>query len=261
MADALRFEWTRLTTLRSTYWLVGVGLLCSAAIAVILGLAGRDDPLSAEILSSAVNGGAAFGIPFLAVFMSIIGIFSTGHEYRHGTIQPTLTAMPQRSRLITAKLAVIGATTVVVTIASMLINLGIVFMFWGEAPGLFDAPLNQALPGYLVYTLIYALVGLGLGLLFRGVPSALVVIFLMPLIIESLIAGLAMLPALDWLVPVVKFLPFTAGASLMALDPVSFGPGAPDFDLFGRWASGGVFAAFTALIVGVAWYLFKKRDA
>jgi ABC-2 type transport system permease protein len=259
MLDALRYEWTRLTTLRSTYWLVGIGVLCSLAIPVIAGFTVSDVPLDPMTMAAGLNGGAAFGIPFLAVFMAIIGIFSTGHEYRHGTIQPTLTALPQRSRLITAKLLVISGVTVAVTLVSIALNALALLVFWGDVPGLFDDPLRAALLGYVLYTLIYTLVGLGLGLLFRGVPSALVVIFLGPLVIESLIFGLSFLPMADWLVPVVKFLPFHSGARLMAVDlNVDMGQ---DFDYFGRWGSGGVFAVFAALIVTAAWVLFKKRDA
>ncbi len=261
MLDALRFEWMRLRTLRSTYWLIGMGLLITTGVALLLGIAARNEPLDPQILTTAVNGGASFGLPFLAVFMAIIGIFACGHEYRHGTIQPTLTSLPQRSTLIVAKLLVVVAATVAVTIVSMAINIGIVFAVWGEAPGLFEDPVGTALVGYAIYTLIYVLVGFGLGLLFRGVPSALVVIFLMPLIIESLIMGLAFIPALDWLVPVIKFLPFTAGSRLMEIVPPEFGPAGPDFDLFSRWVSGGIFALFAALILAAAWYLFKKRDA
>jgi ABC-2 type transport system permease protein len=261
MLDALRFEWTRIATLRSTYWLIGMGLLVTTGVAVLLGVAARNEPLDAEILTTAVNGGASFGLPFLAVFMAIIGIFACGHEYRHGTIQPTLTSLPQRSRLILAKLIVVTVTTVVVTALSMAINTAVVYIVWGEAPGLFEDPIGTALAGYAIYTLIYVLVGFGLGLLFRGVPSALVVIFLMPLIIESIIMGLAFIPALDWLVPVVKFLPFTAGSRLMEIVPPDFGPGSPDFDLFSRWTSGGIFALFAAVILTTAWILFKKRDA
>ncbi|MCC3763618.1 hypothetical protein K3N28_11095 [Glycomyces sp. TRM65418] len=264
MLDALRYEWTRLTTLRSTYWLIGVGVLCSLAIPVIAGIAVNEEPLTSETVAAGLNGGAAFGIPFLAVFMAIIGIFTTGHEYRHGTIQPTLTALPQRSRLVAAKILVVAAVTVAVTVASMALNAVALLVFWGEVPGLFEDPLRSALLGYVLYTLIYTLVGLGLGLLFRGVPSALVVIFLVPLILETLIFGLSFLPMADWLVPVVKFLPFMSGARMMVVDLAvqdMSGPGMPDFDFFGRWASGGVFAVFAALIITGAWILFKKRDA
>jgi len=262
MLDALRYEWTRLTTLRSTYWLAGIGVLCSLAIPVIAGIAVGDEPLYDEAIATGLNGGAAFGIPFLAVFMAIIGIFATGHEYRHGTIQPTLTALPQRSRLVAAKILVVTGVTVVVTVVSLALNALTMLIFWGELPGLFDDPLRAALIGYVVYTLIYTLAGLGLGLLFRGVPSALVVIFLLPLIIENLIFGLSFLPSADWLVPAVKFLPFTSGARMMAVDlTMDMGPGMPDFEFFGRWGSGGVFAIFAALIITTAWILFKKRDA
>lgn len=263
MLDALRFEWTRLTTLRSTYWLIGSGLVCALAIPVIAGLAASDQPLNAEFVGAGLNGGASFGIPFLAVFMAIIGIFATGHEYRHGTIQPTLTSLPQRSRLILSKILVVSVTTVLVTVLSVALNASVLLAFWGELPGMFDDPVLPALVGYVLYTLIYTLIGLGLGLLFRGVPSALIVIFLMPLIVETVIVGLSFIPALDWLVPVVKFLPFTAGQQLMTIGPADLGsgPGGPDFDLFGRWESGGVFAAFAVLIIGSAWYLFKRRDA
>jgi ABC-2 type transport system permease protein len=260
MLDALRYEWTRLTTLRSTYWLVGIGVLCALAIPVIAGFTVSDQPLDPVTTAAGLNGGAAFGvIPFLAVFMAIIGIFTTGHEYRHGTIQPTLTALPQRSMLITAKILVVSGVTVAVTLASIALNALALLIFWGDVPGLFDDPLRSALLGYVLYTLIYALVGLGLGLLFRGVPSALVVIFLGPLVIESLIFGLSFLPMADWLVPVVRFLPFQSGARMMAVD-LSMDMG-QDFDYFGRWGSGGVFAVFAALIITAAWILFKKRDA
>jgi ABC-2 type transport system permease protein len=257
MLDALRYEWTRLTTLRSTYWLTGIGVLCALAIPVIAGIAVSDQPLDQITTAAGLNGGAAFGIPFLAVFMAIIGIFSTGHEYRHGTIQPTLTALPQRSRLILAKILVVSVVTVAVTVFSVALNALTLLIFWGDVPGLFEDPLRSALIGYVLYTLIYTLTGLGLGLLFRGVPSALVVIFLAPLIIENLIFGLSFLPAADWLVPVVKFLPFSSGARLMQLPLMDL----PEFDYFGRWGSGAVFAVFAAVIIAAAWTLFKKRDA
>lgn len=261
MLDALRFETMRLRTLRSTYWMIGSGLVTAAVLPIIFGFSESDSPLSPENAAIGLNGGAEFALPFVAVFMAIVGIFSTGHEYRHGTIQPTLTALPQRSRLILAKMLTVAILTVAVTVVSMAINAGILLAFWGEIPNVFADPMFPAMLGYIVYTLIYALSGLGLGLLFRGVPSALVVIFLVPLIFEPVVLGLSFIPALDWLVPVVKFLPYGAGSLLLTIGAPDLGPGAPDFDFFSRWASGGVFAIYAALIIGAAWYLFKRRDA
>ena len=95
----------------------------------------------------------------------------------------------------------------------------------------------------------------------RGVPSALVVILVVPLVVEQLIFRLSLAPALDWLRPAVKFLPFTAGQHLLAVGGEVAGTEAPEGYLFDRWASGGVFAAFVAIILIAAWYLFKRRDA
>ena len=44
MIDALRFEWVRIRTLRSTYWLIGLAVLLSAVVALTIALATRTDP-------------------------------------------------------------------------------------------------------------------------------------------------------------------------------------------------------------------------
>lgn len=260
MSDALRFEWVRLRTLRSTYWLIGLAILLSATVAFIAALSTRDNERDAILIGSVLQGGGAFSpLPFAAVFMAIIGIFAIGHEYRHGTIQPTLTTIPQRSTLLTAKLIVVTGVAIAVTLVSMLINLGIGVIFWGELPDIFASPLNEAVPGYVALVALWAIIGFALALLFRGVPSALVVILVMPLVVEGLVIGLSTIPALDWLQPVVKFLPFTAGQQMAGLGvDMDEGPG---LELFDRWGSGGVFLGFTAIVLAVAWYLFKKRDA
>lgn len=263
MIDALRYEWVRIRTLRSTYWLIGMGILSTAAVAFIIAFATRNDSdaMVAITIGEVLTGGGSFAIPFIPIFMAIIGIFATGHEYRHGTIQPTLTTIPQRSRLLTAKILIVVFAAVVVTVLSLALNFGIGMIFWDQAPSLSDPPLNEALPGYLVYVVLYAILGLALAQLFRGVPSALVVLLVVPLVVETLIAGLSLVPALDWLQPGLKFLPFSAGGQLIAMEAIDTGEGGPAFDFLDRWASGGVFAAFVALILIISWVLFKKRDA
>ncbi|HEU4541832.1 MAG TPA: ABC transporter permease [Jiangellaceae bacterium] len=256
----MRYEWMRIRTLRSTYWLTGLAILVTAGIALIIAMVTRDDPITPEIAANVLLGGGEFAT-FIPVFMAIMGILAVGHEYRYGTIQPTLMAVPQRSRLLTAKIVVVCLVTLAVVVVSLVINAAIGTIFWGELPDLTTEPLNEVIPGYVVMVLLWTLLGIALAQLFRGVPSAIVVLLVTPLIVESLIMGLAMIPALDWLVPVVKYLPFNAGSRLIATGPPDMGPGAPDFNLFDRWPSGGVFAVFIAIILAVAWYRFQTKDA
>lgn len=262
MSDALRFEWMRIRTIRSTYWLFGLGVVITAAIAGILAYVFRNDDRSVLMESAVLLGGGEFAT-FIPIFVAIMGIFATGHEYRYNTIQPTLTTLPQRSALLSAKLLVVVAVAIVLVVVSLAINLGLAALFWGEIPDIGASPMNEVIPGYFVYIVLNAILGVGLGQLFRGVPSAIVVLLVTPLVVEGLITGLSNIPALDWLVPVVKFLPFTAGARLIATTPAdeAFGPNSAQYEIFDRWAAGGVFAVFVALILAIAWFLFQKRDA
>lgn len=262
MSDALRFEWARIRTIRSTYWLFGLGVVVTAVIAGILAYVFRNDERGVEMDAFVLLGGGEFAT-FIPIFVAIMGIFATGHEYRYGTIQPTLTTLPQRSALLSAKLLVVVAVAIALVAVSLAVNLGLAALFWGELPDLGRSPMNAVIPGYFVYIVLNAILGVGLGQLFRGVPSAIVVLLVTPLVVEGLITGLSNVPALDWLVPVVKFLPFTAGARLIATTPAdeAFGPNSAQYEIFDRWAAGGVFAVFVAIILAVAWFLFQKRDA
>jgi ABC-2 type transport system permease protein len=252
MIDALRFEWVRIRTVRATYWLIAAALALNVAVAFLVAYVTRDDPLDPELVGAVATGGGPLSpVPFAAVFLAVIGIFATGHEYRYGTVQPTLTTVPQRSTLLTAKLLVLGVTAVVVTAVSLLVNVLVALLVWGEVPGV----MSQALPGYLVLVLLWTMLGAALAQLFRGVPSALVVILAVPLIVEQLVISLSFVPALDWLAPAIKFLPFTAGQQLVALREST------EVEFLARWASGGVFAVFVAAVLAVAWTLFTRRDA
>jgi ABC-type transport system involved in multi-copper enzyme maturation permease subunit len=262
MSDALRFEWIRLITLRSTYWLIGLSLVLNAAVAGIVGFATRNNGYDELAIGTILTGGGPFStMPFAAVFMAVIGIFATGHEYRHGTIQPTLTTIPQRSRVLGAKLLTVAAIALVVAVVSLVIDFAIGMIYWERMPDFTAGPLGESVIGYVILVVLWSVLGLALAQFFRGVPSALTVILVVPLVVEGLITTLTMVPALDWLQPVVKFLPFTAGKQLMSLGDFVTGEDGPMFETFDRWPSGGVFAAFVLIVLVAAWTLFKRRDA
>ncbi|MEV4622493.1 hypothetical protein AB0J74_27755 [Asanoa sp. NPDC049573] len=258
MNDALRFEWTRLRTLRSTYALIGSALVLNAAIALLVAYATRHEtPVHDVVVAVVTGGGANAPVPLAVVFLAVLGIFASGHEYRYGTIQPTLTTVPQRVRLFTAKLLVVATTALVVTAASIVLNIAATLPFWERPPSLSDVTV----PGYLLLAVLWSVLGVALGQLLRGVPGALVVILVTPMIVEQLIFRLSFVPALDWLAPAVKFLPFTDGLQLISAAGETSGGSADEVDLFTRWPSAAVFMLFVAAVVVIAGTLFKRRDA
>lgn len=256
MTDALRFEWVRIHTLRSTYLLVATAIVVNLTVALVAAVMTRHEAHSTDAAGVILTGGGpAAAMPFAALFLAAVGVLATGHEYRYGTIQPTLTTVPRRSMLLAAKFVSVAGTALAVTAVSVLVNIAVLRLVWGEVPGLSSAPLNAVVPGYFLLMVLWAVLGAGLALLFRSVPAAMIVLLVVPLVVEQLISNLSFVPAVHWLARVVPFLPFTAGQQLLGLG------GHTPFDYLDRWASGGVFAAFVAIVTGAAWTLFTRRDA
>ena len=111
MSDALRYEWARIRTIRSTWWLTGSALAVALLISVLLGWVGHHDFSRNGASADDVEGFGPFlvtqfaasgQVPSLVGFLvAMIGIFAWGHEYRHGMIRASLTALNSRQALWT----------------------------------------------------------------------------------------------------------------------------------------------------------------
>src|SRR4051794_35886999 len=121
MIDALRYEYVRLRTIRSTYWLIGLAvtfqLIMSMLIAWRLSVAANppsgDDAFDILATIGASSGFAPLFIPYI---IGLLGVFSMGHEYRHGMIRATLTALPHRRTVFVAKVV---STAIVSALAAL----------------------------------------------------------------------------------------------------------------------------------------------
>jgi len=268
--SALRYEWVRLRTLRSTWWLLGLAVLLHALVAFAVASASVDSAelAGAERTTLIMTGGARFApLPLQVVLVALVGVFALGHEYRHGTIRASLTAIPRRSTFLAAKLLVAGgwalAAAVVllaVAYAAAAVRLG---LQWSDVPLLSDDS-GRVLLGFVVFTLLWMAVGLALAGLFRNLPAAITVLLVVPLVVEPILATLLYLvDALDPLEGLIRFLPFGAGQQLLSLPgdvpgEVTAGEAPPPF---GPLGGGLVFAGFAAVLLAVTWALFEKRDA
>ena len=267
MTAALAYEWRRLTTLRSTWWLIVIGAVLTLGLATLIGVAIAQSGDVSEgndfVLGAIATQGAAIGVtPLLVSYvMALMGVFCFGHEYRHGMIRATLTAVPSRVAIFSAKAVITGVTAFVIggvtTFVGVLLGLVLVAELHADSDVVRDLVLGTA-----VYTGLFALVGLALAALFRNQIAALVAVLLTPLVLESIIrAVLVVPPAFDDFQDAAAYLPFDAGSQMYvqlslgdALDIFGYEPLGP--------AGGGlVFAAFTVALLAVACALFVRRDA
>ncbi|MFT4009542.1 MAG: ABC transporter permease [Nocardioidaceae bacterium] len=273
MIDALRYEWLRIRTIRSTYWitaiavLIGVGL--SFLIAMGSSIAYRQTPPSPQELDflapAIVTQFAAVAGPYLIAYvLVIVGVLSWGHEYRHGMIRITLTALRSRTQVWIAKFVVIGLWTVA-TVAAILLFATLVGWLWLHDDGVrfSGSPLLRQYGRALLYMLIFVWIGTAAAAIIRNQTAALVVVFLWPLALEPILGLIIrLIPGMDGLEKVSKAFPFNAGDRLIhstevgeALD--AFLGGAQISTVAGTL----IFAGFAALVMAVSYLLFLRRDA
>jgi ABC-2 type transport system permease protein len=269
MNDALRYEWTRIRTIRSTWWLTGGALAVAVLISLLLGLVGHHDfsrnGASAEDLEGfgpfLVTQFAASGqIPSLVGFLvAMIGIFAWGHEYRHGMIRASLTALNSRTSLWTAKFLVVGLWVAAVSLVAMLVSGLIGMVFLSQWVTVFDGETWSVIGWQVVSSVLLTWLAMAFTALTRSQAFALVVIFLWPLLIETLFnLFFVLVPGLRGHQDALRFLPFAAQRRMVdVLTDASSTFGDPLSSVGGVVVFGGV----TIVLMAASYVLFARRDA
>lgn len=246
MIDALKAEFRKLLTIRSTYFIVLASLVISAFFAgFIEGSQNNIASLQNPGLLASESSGA---IVFVGLILAFAGLLLAGHEYRYTTIMYTLTASNRRYKVLLAKLVTI---TVFAVLTSFLIAaLAPLFTIVGAhlagkqiGPQTYDAwsLLWRCLFcgwGYSVYAFILLIV-------LRNQIGAIVTFLLVPLIGEQILTALLKTNA--------KYLPFTALQSVAAPN-----------DLGNHTTSGHaavVVLVYIAVGLLISAILFIRRDA
>jgi ABC-2 type transport system permease protein len=263
MRDALQYEWVRLKTLRSTWWLTGLTLALSGTLGLFaLGL--RNKPVSVVDYGDILTGGQGTFDFLLQVLLGMIGVFAIGHEYRYGTMRPTLSAIPRRSRLMAAKVIVVSAFVLVIAILCHVLRYLVVLLIVGKPIrrlGLFPGPMGRVWFGVCAFMVLFALVGLALASLFRNSPAALVILIVFPLVVENIIRGLLTLSAFSSIKGLAKVLPFSAGSQIYTYAPLDSTTPTGFREVPSPYVGLTIFIVFLGVVLGLAWLLFEKRDA
>jgi len=197
LRQTMRAEWIKLVSLRSTRWtmlITAVGTFLVTFLATHGALHHNRqwyqgfDPTNQSLAGLAI-GSLAIGV---------LGVLVITGEYGTGTIRASLTAMPRRGVLLTAKVAVVGVSTLVLGEA-----LSFISFFEGQAVlsgGAPTASLGQ--PGVLravalsgAFLALFALLGLGIGAVIRHTAGAIAVYagatLLAPILLNSVSHSIA----------------------------------------------------------------------
>ena len=272
MIDALRYEYVRLRTIRSTYWLVGLALTFQLVMTVIIAwqMSLADNPPSGndafDVLAT-IGASTGFAPLFIAYIIGLVGVFSTGHEYRHGMIRATLTALPNRSVVFAAKNISTGIISALAAVICIGIALVACLAFGLDGPSTQEV-LDMTL-GTVLFTVLFALSGLAFAAITRNQTAAVALLMLLPSVVEQIIKAiiLAIKASSDdprgtgGLVKVLKYLPYDAGGQMYTR--ASFDDLLQIFGVvpFGALGGGVVMSVFVGALLAGSYVLFVRRDA
>ena len=248
-------EWTKLRTLRSTYWtllaaaaaMAGFGALLCAAYARHL------TPASRAALDPAAYSQSGFFLAQLAI--GVLGVLTVTGEYATGSIRSTLAAAPQRITMLAAKAAVFTAVAFLTGLAGSLAAFFLgqaIFAAEGIQEHLGGPGTLRAVLGAALYLAVLGLLALGLGALTRRTAGALAILIAVLIFLPVSVGALP--PA--WQDHINPYLPSAAGQAIIGATKFA-PPGHP----LSPWTGFAVLCGYTAAVLTAAAISISQRDA
>lgn len=259
LVGALRSEFTKLRSVRSTYWTllllvvvsVGIGAAISAGVAGSWSTMSPADKLTFD--ATQVSLFAFFQLGQLVI--AVIGALAITAEYSTGMIRTSLTAQPRRGVVYAAKAIVFTGVALVVSLVTSFIAFFLgqaLLSSTGVSATLSDPHVLRAIIGSALFVTLVGLIAFAVGAIIRHTAGAITIViaamFVIPIIVQ-------LLPH-TWREDMVRFMPDSAGRVISVTVSGNTFP-----HLWSAWPQFGVTAVYAAVLLGVGAYLFRKRDA
>jgi ABC-2 family transporter protein len=268
MSRIVRAEWTKLRSIPSTLWLLGATVASTVAFGLLVCSAvdtsgapagcipGRPGCGDEDVVMNSLSGAYLGQIPLAA-----LGVVLGASEYATGTIRSTFAAMPRRSGVVLAKVAVLAVPALMAGLAA-----GIASFLLGQpilhgngfvpdrgypVASLADLSTLRAILGTATYLAAVGVLGFSAGTIVRRTGSAIALVLALlygPAIVSLMLAD-PLRGAVQRLSPMMAGL--AVQRTVMRSDSVPIG----------EWAGLGVAAGWTAIPLLVGVWLVRRRDA
>jgi ABC-2 type transport system permease protein len=259
LARTIRSEFTKIRSVRSTYWTLLVLVLASAAwcVAYCVGTVHQWQHMSAQDRSGfdatqdTILGLALLGQLIIVVF----GALMITSEYSTGLMRTSLTVMPRRGTFYAAKVAVFAAVSLVISFATSFgtFFLGRVLLASTHTPMSLSQPaVLRSLIVSALYVEVCGLFAFGVGALVRNTAGALTLSFGFLVLVPQLIRTLPVFLHND----LIRWVP---GGDALNSMTATIGGQIPH--TFPAWGELAVFAGYAAILLAAGAVLFSRRDA
>jgi len=252
-AGALRSEFTKIRSVRSTYWTLLALVVVTVGFGALAcwGAATHEHGPFFDATQRSLG-----GLYISQLVIGVLGVLVITAEYSTGMIRTTLSTMPYRGTIVAAK-------AVVFTVVALVTGLITCFasFFLGQAllaSHHLNASLGQpnvlrAVIGGALFLTASGLLGFGIGLLLRHTAAAISTVVGLLFVITLLVNFLPQ----SWQEHVDKWMPAIAGTQIWSTLPNP--PGSTP--VFAPWTGFAVFCVYAAIAVIAGLALFRKRDA
>jgi ABC-2 type transport system permease protein len=253
----LRGEWTKIWSVRSTAWSLGILVIAAIGINTLItaltmghwSSLGTTEQLSYRQDPTQFLGPGTLGVG--QVPACVLGVMVMASEFATGMIWSSVLAVPRRLPMLAAKAVVYGG---IILVAGELVAFP--SFFAGQALirphvsiSLTDPDVLRAVFGIGLYLMMIGLLSLAIGAILRHTAAAITVTLGLVLVISNLMT----------LVPgtagkyISAYLPTNAGQMLVSSHQQAG-------DLLSSWQGFGVMAAWAAVLLAAAALLLKRRD-
>jgi len=266
MGRLVKAELLKLFTTRLWWGMAIAVLLSGAGFALLFGLLFTSESLAedaggpgglpsgdaVQIANSVYTGGLSVGY----LLMLTIGVLQIGMEYRHKTITSTFLAVPQRVRAMLAKVVALLAIATAYGLLSLVgsVSVGALVLNLRGADAFPSTELLRTLALSLLVLGLWALIGLGLGILIPNQVAALLIGIGTAWIVEPL-AGLAIKAFEFGRENIAPFLPSEATSAIVNAVQAS-----PDDVRLSWYAAALALAGWAALLAGSGIWRTVRQD-
>jgi len=252
---ALRSEFTKIRSVRSTYWTLLALIVVTVGIGALACVAAASRPGDVRGPFFDPTQHSLVGLILGQLIIVVLGALTVTSEYSTGMIRTSLTVQPRRGTVLAAK----GVVFTVVALVTGLVASFLSF-FIGQAilsgkhlnASLGDPGVLRAVIGGGLFLAACGMLAFGLGTLLRHTAAAISagigLLFVLFVLVNFLPSS--------WQDHVDKWVPFNAGSQIWST--VSQ-PGSPH--MFAPWTGFAVFTGYAVIAIIAGAVTFLKRDA
>ncbi|MFG2590345.1 ABC transporter permease subunit [Streptomyces sp. NPDC048438] len=245
LPGAVAAEWTKLWSVRSTWWsLIGGGLLMLLTAPIIGSTMANNKKNSAGVAVSEVAVNTVYVAEFALIALSMLVITA---EYTSGSMRTTLQAVPRRGQMLAAKNIVAGAVNFLGGVVLCLIGAGVSAVTLGDKAIADGGEILATSLRMGVYLALISMLTIGVAIAVRSAAGTLTIVFVGLTVMPVILQASDMSP-LVWL---SDRMPNSAGTHFMNADTSPYGAGTA-FVFLLLWS---------VVITAVGHQALRRRDA